>query len=657
MDVSLGSLRDRLFALRSWDSTGETLNNRIRSCLNLALDRLSGDVPEALVPDEEHIVLRPDVVSTDEGVGAKALSYGNDKILLRFIDSSFTSSIVGIAESSSTTSWKPKVTGEWDGIMHLELTAPDGTVIRRQSREWFTDTYAPTSGDSSTQYVVSLDRPLPTLVNSIQSAYTFRIHQPEFFVSDDVIEVLEPAAVYDSTRQQVWKIDTAGAHRQSMIDFQGDSKGRPYRCWRGRHFNLPAPTLPPTITRLDARKSMENVREAGGSVEGADSEASDAVAWNPSGLKRGVYAFRYTYVWGRRDEEWQQSPMSMPGRSEEYDNAKLGVAWAMNSVAASIPAHGHDKYGYYDETVGSDYHKAVNLGGGSRDNLYTGINDPIWESAPSPVTIIDNSSPSTPGEGTFTLSASNIDVMLGFGNVFDALQKRSGHSGYRIRYYVAYIEPKDMTETRKQGRHSIETNERFYLLAEADSSYDFASDTVFSDGSKFWTAGPTHATLGVPRKSLLEDINNNDINFSYFYQEGEGAGRLMINGSQLFDYQRPLKHSTGYYAWKAFPHQDARYELDFRVLRLPRKYIHDQDTAPIQRDAVPALLELALYYVSLDDGNDQASAQAHLSRYQDLVRGFRERYANTGGIVEPTSITGYSARNRYGNYGSTALDD
>ena len=632
MDVSLGSLRDRLFALRSWDSTGEALNNRIRSCLNLALDRLSGDVPEALVPDEEHIVLRPDVVSTDEGVGAKALSYGNDKILLHFIDSSFTSSIVGIAESSSTTSWRPKVTGEWDGIMHLELTAPDGTVIRRQSREWFTDTYAPTSGDSSTQYVVSLDRPLPTLANSIQSAYTFRIHQPEFFVSDDVIEVLEPAAVYDSTRQQVWKIDTAGAHRQSMIDFQGDSKGRPYRCWRGRHFNLPAPTLPPTITRLDVQKSLANIKKLVGS---SPTEAVDAINWNWDGLKRGVYAFRYTYVWGRRDEEWQQSPMSMPGRSEEYDNAKLGVAWAMNSVGGSAvigATHGYDKYGYYDETVGSDYHKAVNLQGGSRDNLYTGINDPIWESAPSPVTIIDNYS-SKPTEGTFTLSASNIDVMLGFGNVFGALQKRSGHSGYRIRYYVAYIEPKELSERVKRGMHSIETNERFYLLAEADSSYDFVSDTVFSDGSKFWVAGSTDAILGVSRKSVLEDINGVPINTSHIYQEGEGAGRLMINGSQLFDYQRPLKHSTGYYAWKAFPHQDARYELDFRVLRLPRKYIHDQDTAPIQRDAIPALLELALYYVSLDDGNDQASAQAHLSRYQDLVRGFRERYANSGGIV------------------------
>jgi hypothetical protein len=97
--------------------------------------------------------------------------------------------------------------------------------------------------------------------------------------------------------------------------------------------------------------------------------------------------------------------------------------------------------------------------------------------------------------------------------------------------------------------------------------------------------------------------------------------------------------------------------MDFRVLRLPPKYVDPQDTAPIQRDAIPALIELALYYVSLDDGNDQVGAQAHLARYHDLVRSFRDRYANTGGIVEPVPFTGYRSRNRYGTFGSILLDE
>ena len=128
------------------------------------------------------------------------------------------------------------------------------------------------------------------------------------------------------------------------------------------------------------------------------------------------------------------------------------------------------------------------------------------------------------------------------------------------------------------------------------------------------------------------------------------GGRVVWDGAKLFDYYRPLKHSTGYYAWQVSPHQDQRYELDFRVLRLPKKFVDDQDTAPIQRDAVPCLVELALYYVSLDDGNDQQSAQAHLNRYQELLRGFRQRYANVGGSVEPVPFTGYRSRNRYGTF-------
>ena len=176
--------------------------------------------------------------------------------------------------------------------------------------------------------------------------------------------------------------------------------------------------------------------------------------------------------------------------------------------------------------------------------------------------------------------------------------------------------------------NSVETNQRYYLLCEVEPTFDHVTQLA-TDG----TTAPTNIL------SL-----------------GSGArkgGRIVWTGDQLYDYYRPLKHSTGYFAWKVYPHQDARYELDLRVLRLPRKYIDDRDTAPIQRDAIPSLIELALYYVSLDDGNDQLSANAHLSRYHDLVRVYRQRYANPGGVVEPVPLMGYRSRNRYGTFSSS----
>ena len=163
MNVSLAALRARLLDLRSWDSSGETLNNRIRAALNLALDRLAGDVPEALVPDEEHIVLYADVDSEASTVDAR-LKCTSDRRVLEFVDTAGA----GIADGASLTTWRPTITGEWDGIMHFEITDPDGVAHRRQSLEWWKDT----SG-SPTRYYASLDRPWRNITDA---AMKFRIH-------------------------------------------------------------------------------------------------------------------------------------------------------------------------------------------------------------------------------------------------------------------------------------------------------------------------------------------------------------------------------------------------------------------------------------------------------------------------------------------------
>ena len=64
-------------------------------------------------------------------------------------------------------------------------------------------------------------------------------------------------------------------------------------------------------------------------------------------------------------------------------------------------------------------------------------------------------------------------------------------------------------------------------------------------------------------------------------------------------------------------------------------------------------MELALHYVSLLDGNDQMGANMHLARYQELVRLYRQKYANPGGVVEPVPLSGYPSRHRYGTFSSS----
>ena len=574
MNVSLQSLRQQLYAMRSWDSSGQTQDERIRQSLNVALDRMANDVPQAIVPDEEHVVLLPDVKSNDAAVAAKVGTYRSDKRLLYFVDATTGE---GIAGGTSTTTWRPSVTGEWDGLMHIEVTDSAGQIHRRQCLEWFTHSSTdPVSGNTVSQYAVTIDRPFNALeaIASAGDGLEFRIHQPEFFVTDDVTEVFEPARIFDGTRQQVWKIDTAGAYRQDMLEFQGDSTGRPYRCWRGRHFQLPAPTEAPQV------------------VTASDQTLATQFEWKEeNGLRRGKWAICYTYVWGRKDEEWQKSPLVTPG-GDVAQNSTYGLTWAYNS--ASVPAE---------------------------VNKYSGISDPQFESAPSPITTIQQKTPSA-GDGALVISATNIDAMLGFA---DSSYARYGRTGMRIRYYVAHL---DANEKDKGAFNATETSNRFYMLCEVEPTFDLVG-TLHEDGV---------TTPGTIKKLGSKSIT---------------GGRIVWTGSELYDYQRPLKHSTGYFAWKVYPHQDSRYELDFRVARLPKKFITDQDTAPIHPEAVPTLIELALYYVSLTDGNDQTSAQAHLSRYQNLVRVFRDRYANTGRIVEPVPILGYPFRHRYGTFSST----
>lgn len=508
MNVSLSALRDRLFSFRSWDSSGTTLNNRVREALNTALDRLAGDVPEALVPDEEHVVLYPDVLGTDESVAAR-LNKTTDRMVLKFSAATAEGAVIA-------TSWTPEIDGTWDGLMHLEIKDPDGTWHRRQSREWWF---------SGGFYYVTLDRPWR---NTVDTLMEFRIHQPEFFLRDDVMELLEPVQIWDDTRQQVWAIDTAGAYRQDMIDFRGNNKGRPYRMWRGRHFQMPTPRVQPEALVYDP----------------PNDDMATATWIGPE--QTGTFTFCYTIVWGRRSEEFGEFAVGSSGTATD-----------------------------------------------------TNIIDPLWESAPSPVSASVSNTASGGTPQRIRLRAENIGFMTNFDRATaPADWLRDTRSGYRIRFYAA----RSGFDVGQGGDNNlVEKSSIFYMIGEVDPG----------------TVGPT--------------------------------AQFLWTGS-VMSFERPLRHSTGYYAWKVFPHQDQKYELDMRVLRLPRKFIDDQDTAPIQRDAVPALLELALYYMCLMDGVDQSGAQIHLDRFQVLARRYRSRYANTGHAVEPVPLGGTRARVMYGRF-------
>ncbi len=256
-------------------------------------------------------------------------------------------------------------------------------------------------------------------------------------------------------------------------------------------------------------------------------------------LPSGEFSFCYTIVAGKRDEEWQQAP--------------------------------------------------------------GGLSDPLYESAPSPVSAKVDAGADTPTPGIL-IQCLNIDAMTNY-DVSGTL--RETHSGYRIRIYVA--------------RHSIDSKsgQNAYKPIEASGIYYLLTEIAPTD----------------------EGVSG--IVASYLWR-----------GDVLPDYYRPLRRSSGYYRYRTWPHADQRYEMDLPVARLPDELIDDADVAPIQQDAIAALTELALAYAALVDGNDMVGNAQHLAKAEAKIRRLRTAYGNDAKVVEPTPLNGITPPRRYSRFTS-----
>ena len=270
MDTSLKAARDYIYNDRSWASTGKTLDGRVNTCILRALRDLSGEVPEALVPEDKHIHVRKSFLGSDTDVNAKIKSTSDLKVL-QFVRSG---------------TWVPTIDGTWDAIMHIEVTDSDGRFRRRQCREWWL---------ADGVYYVSLDRPWFEVSQSTE--YEFRIYQPEFFLQANAIEILTPMQLFDDSEQLIGHISSGTARREYLPDFRQRVQGRPTDFWRGRFFQLPSPTEAPIVESYQAA-TIDSVQNTGGNAY--------FLPW-AGPVQAGKFEFCYTYAWGRKEQEWGES--------------------------------------------------------------------------------------------------------------------------------------------------------------------------------------------------------------------------------------------------------------------------------------------------------------------------------------------------------------
>lgn len=205
--------------------------------------------------------------------------------------------------------------------------------------------------------------------------------------------------------------------------------------------------------------------------------------------------------------------------------------------------------------------------------------EPLWESAPSPISAkveMNQISQKISSTQIITVTLPNIDHALNFYKelVGSSLltPTRSTHSGIKKRIYVRRYEA---YADQPVGSPIIETPEIFFLLEEVDGS----EETY------------TH------------------------------------NGSVIPDYYRRLKEVHGYQSIRMWPNPDASYEVDLRVLRRPQPLVHDHDAPRIHEEGVDLIIQRALSFLYELQGNHEVSALAS-QRYGDILQTLTKRFGN-----------------------------
>lgn len=494
MEPNLLNLRTQLFDMRAMQGNGSSDNERARRCLNRAMEQMADDIPTAFQPDEEHVVLMPDATT------ASTSAYLRVTVDTRVLE--FRGPADALLDPS-TSPWVPTTDGTWDGVMHLEITDDNGNQYRRQSREWWVEEI---QGDPTTyKYYVSLDRPIDV---STGLGWTFRIHQPEFFLRADVKKIFEPLKVYDDSRRAVGSIGWQESRAWAFEDHKGQYNSRPELIWRTRFVELPTPTEAP-------------LAEAFGAGDGGGAWAGP--------YQEGTFDFVYTFCWGKRDSEWQSS--------------------------------------------------------------MTGIRDPVWESAPSPSASYSHSTGTSNVQ--IKITPALIDPDFGWYNPGGL---RHGRGGFYVRVYGRRTA---VDATGLGALNNVETSNRYYLLAQFDPL----------------------------------DVS--------------GTAYYAWDGSIPLDHSRPLHHSTGYYGYAPYPHQDQRYEIDIRCSRKGKQLIDDYDTVPMRDGkSVEALLQMACYHLCLLDGVDRSNAEAHRQTYKDYVNEVRGNL-NPVASIQPRGYGSTRPRRRW----------
>ena len=209
--------------------------------------------------------------------------------------------------------------------------------------------------------------------------------------------------------------------------------------------------------------------------------------------------------------------------------------------------------------------------------------EPLWESAPSPILSATTSNraedPVVYNGAAINITTPDIDYMQGFGRAADV---RYHHGGWRKRIYRRRITVDAINYSgggglpnQMGGAVEQETPDAFVLLADVEGF-----TTIFVD-----------------------------------------------NGQLLPDYHRRLRDVHGYESVRFYPRPNDRYQVEVRCLLRPDELKDDQDVPEIHPDGIDVLLYRALGFLYEAQGNVEL-ADRSIGRFREALFTLTKRYGD-----------------------------
>ena len=324
--MNKGEIRRRVLEQVDWQpDQSAAFKAKVDRLINRAYQQLMLEAPFLFFETDVRVFTESDVSSITAKTADRVSIYGTgagettDRYVL--VRGPYTLATAGLQ------TWA--VDGTWDG-RRIECTRANGKVISRVCREfWQEEVSAGVYKD-----YVTVNHPW---INETDEDMEYRIYTPEYDLPPDVVE-LRSARLNESSPYDLEIINQNDAERLQYTDFRGEQTGKPDKLFRGRHWQIDAPTVAAEVKHVYL-------------IPGYTWEGPDP---------GGKFDYCFTYVWGKRNlamdhpsdhamPKWESAPSPISA-TIDHESGEKGTG-AGSTVVLKLPNIDHE-LNFYKELSG-----------------------------------------------------------------------------------------------------------------------------------------------------------------------------------------------------------------------------------------------------------------------------------------------------------------